>query len=441
MTTYELLRKEIEKIPFVDAHSHVLHHNIEPIVTDGPYRVLPVARLLLDFNTRLSFITCGLKESTVTDILAGRVEESEQKRLLLSFPGVRSKTSYSYLMRGLRDMYGLDIWYIDESNWDTVSEAVSASRKDFYALLEETFRKSNVKHSVLNLWVGKGRAYMKAYSDELSPENLRRDRKFFVFSSTFDYSAMLPFGPIIEAYAADFGMKLDTLADYEALLEKIAHWFVEEKDVRGFKVTEMYFRRLDYRVRTYDEAAPCYKPERTEEESRILSDYVACVICRLAGELNVPVQIHTGNIWGDFSVYDVDPSHLSAIIQAFPNTKFDLLHGGDPFYGHSTLLASAFPNVYLNLSSMPDSSYATFEDWLSRYIDRVPTTKISLGWDLFTPEIVCGSAPYTRDVIAKVLASKVDAGLYAMSLALDIAHDIMHRTAEALYGEPSTVSL
>lgn len=434
MSTYQTIREQIEQYPFVDAHSHVLHHNIEAPIVDGPYEVHPTAQLLLDFNTRLSFITCGLPEKTVDDILTGKVELAEQKRLLLSFPGVRSKTSYTYLMRGIRELYGLDVWYIDEYNWDAVGTAVSKARKDFYGLLENAFTNGGVKNSILNLWAGKGRLYLKDYSDALTRQELDLDRKFFLFSSTFDYRAMLPFGPVIQAYAEDFGMPLDTLADYEAVLEKTACWFVKEKDCRALKVTEMYFRRLDYRVRSYEEAASCYLPERTEEQSRILSDYVACIVFRLAGELNVPVQIHTGNIWGDFSVYDVDPSHLAPIIQAFPNTKFDLLHGGDPFYGHTTLMVSAFPNAYLNMSSMPDSSYDLFEEWLAKYIDRVPSTKILLGWDVFTPEIVSGCAHFTRDVLARVLAKKVDMGLYSLDLALEIAKDLMYRTAETLFG-------
>ena len=288
MTTYQIIREKIEQFPFVDAHSHVLHHNIEPAVTDGPYEVHPTARLLLDFNTRLSFITCGLPEKAVGDILAGRVEPAEQKRLLLSFPGVRSKTSYAYLMRGIRELYGLDAWYIDENNWDAIGEAVAKAREDFYGLLTKAFENGGVKNSILNLWVGKSRIYLKDYAARQTPGDLALDRKYFLFSSTFDYRAMLPFGPMITAYAEDFGMPLDTLADYEAVMEKAAYWFVKEKGCRALKVTEMYFRRLDYKVRTYEEAAACYLPERTEEQSRILSDYVACIVFRLAGELNVP---------------------------------------------------------------------------------------------------------------------------------------------------------
>ena len=430
MTTYEKLRQELESIPLIDDHSHVLHHNIEPAVWEGPYEVLPLARLLLDFNTRCCF---PLSEATINDILLGRICPEEQKRLLAA-PHTKNRAIYRFMMRGLRDIYGLDIQDINPDNWDTVNAAITGSRDDFYGLLEKVFTAGGIKCSVLNLWSRKCYPYLTTYEAALTDREKALDKQYFVFSTTLDGHAMEPFGPVTANYARDFGMKLDTLADYEALLEKICRWSVEEKGVKAFKNTEMYFRRLDYKPRTYEEAAPCYKPIRTAEEETILTDYIACIVFRMAAELNVPVQIHTGSIWGDFNMSNISPEHLVTVIRAFPNTKFDLLHGGDPFFGVMVLMGAAFPNVYVNLSSMPSHSYANFKHWLSVFLDRVPCHKITLGWDEFTPELVAADGPYTRDIVASVLAEKVDNGLYSYDLALEIAKDIMHRNDETLFG-------
>ena len=126
--------------------------------------------------------------------------------------------------------------------------------------------------------------------------------------------------------------------------------------------------------------------------------------------------------------------HLANIVGAFPETKFDLLHGGDPFFGTMALMGNAFPNVYVNMSSIPCHSTANFEHWLDIYLDRVPTSKLTIGWDLFTPEILCGASSAIRDSIARVFAKKVDAGLYCEELALEFAKDIMYRSAEKLFG-------
>ena len=427
MHTYAALRSAMEAIPWVDAHSHILHHDIEPAAWEGPYAVLPLARLLLDFNTRLIFMDCGLPEQKVTDILMGRVEPAEQKRLLLSCKGVYSRTVMRYLLRGLKELYGVDVQTICEENWDAVNEALTHSRDDIPALIAQVYAKGNIRASVLNLWAPRCYTY-------LTRRDHSRDGDRYWFSTTVDYRSLLPLGPMITAYSEQFGMPMETLADYEALVEEICRWSVEEMGVRAFKNTEMYYRRLDYQARTYEEAAPCYKPERTEEESRILSDYQAGIICRMAAKFRVPIQIHTGSIWGDFEPDNTSPEHLAKIIAAYPDTRFDLLHGGDPFFGTTALMGAGFANVYVNMSSMPCHSVENFKHWLSVYLDRVPSGKLLLGWDLFTPEIVCGAASYTRDLVAEVLARKVDAGLYSMELAVEIAKDIMYRAAENLFG-------
>ena len=434
MTSYVNLRAALEDIPIIDDHSHILHHNIIAAPWEGPYEVLPLARLLLDFNTRLISMVCGISGQTVNDILAGRVAPEEQKRLLLSCHQVYSRHVVRFLIRGLNHLYGLNIETINAENWDTVNAALANSRDDFYGLLERVFQAGGIDRAILNLHPDKCYLYCHDYRQQRTPRELELDRKLFRFSNTLDSHALRPFGPIIDLYAKKFSMPQETLGDYEALLERICVWSVEEIGTCAFKNTEMYYRRLDYRLRSFEEAAPCYKPDRTAEEETILSDYIACIVFRMAGKLGVPVQIHTGSIWGDFVPADTSPEYLASIINTFPETKFDLLHGGDPFFGTMALMGNAFTNVYINMSSIPCHSTANFEHWLGIYLDRVPSSKITLGWDLFTPEILCGASMSIRDSIARVLAKKVDAGLYSEALALEIAKDIMYRSAEKLFG-------
>jgi len=434
METYQRLRQALDSIPMIDDHSHILHHNVAATPWEGPYEVLPLVRVLLDFNTRLIFMTCGLPGSTVNDILKGKIPPQEQKRLLLSYPQVYYRNVCRFLIKGINRLYGMKIETINEDNWDAVNDAIAHKRQDFYGLLEEVFTAGNVRSSILNLHPDKCYLYCHDYQQKLTARELALDQQYFRFSNTLDSHALRPFGPIIDLYAKKFNMPQETLADYEALLERICRWSVEEIGACAFKNTEMYFRRLDYRVRSYAEAAPCYKPERTPEEETVLSDYIACIVFRMAGKLNVPVQIHTGSIWGDFVPADTSPEHLAGIISAFPNTKFDLLHGGDPFFGTMALMGNAFTNVYVNMSSIPCHSTENFEHWLSIYLDRIPSTKITLGWDLFTPEILCGAVLSIRDSVARVLAKKVDAGLYSLELAIEFAKDIMYRSADKLFG-------
>lgn len=436
MDTYHILRSELEKIQWVDAHSHVIHYAIVPPETSGPYEVLPLVRLLLSFDLRACFLNTNLTQAQLTDIWNGNIPPESQKQWVLSCISMQNKSAYIYFMRGLRDLYTIEDWEITADNFDIINQRISNSTYGIYDLLSRVYDLGGIQYSVLNLWADRGRCYLTDYRDKLSDIDRAKNDAFCVFLATLDFRAMYPFSELTAQYARQFGITLNTLADYENLLRQAAAWFVKEKNVRGFKISEMYYRRLDYKARSYEEAAACYHPDHTAEEARILSDYTAYVIFRIAGELGVPVQIHTGSLYGDFAIEDVNPAFLADVIKAFPQTKFDLLHGGDPYYGTSVLMAEAFPNVYLNLSSCPVSSYDTCRDWISRYLDRIPSSKISIGWDCFLPESVCGGAYYTRNLLAEVLSHKINAELYSAERAIEVAKDIMYRTAQSLYGRP-----
>lgn len=433
MGSYEKIRQEIENIPWIDSHSHVLHWNIDKNQSTGRYKVQPLAALLLDFNNRLTYMAAGMSQQVIQDILAGNMSPEHQKKEILSYPSVQNHIAYIYLMRGIRELYGIDIWCVSEKNWDIVNHAIEKAHQDFYSLLKKTYKNGNIKASILNLWADKGYRYVGNYRDSLLQDDSEIDKQSFWFSATFDFRAMLPFASLTMRYASDFGMELENIDDYEALLCRTAQYLVEEKGALGFKITEMYFRRLDYTIVEKEQAAACFKKDRTPEQEKILSDFVACTVFRLAAQYNIPVQIHTGSRWGDFAIFDVNPAYLSDVIKTFKHTKFELLHGGDPYFGESAALAEAYPNVYLNLSSLPLNSYDLCIEWLGRYLDKLPCNKISLGWDVFQPEIVCGAAHFTRDIVAEVLARKIDRGLYSYDQGIEVAHWIMHKTSEQLY--------
>ena len=274
---------------------------------------------------------------------------------------------------------------------------------------------------------------MGPYRESLNATDALIDRRSFLFSATLDYHAMLPFAPLTMQYAADFDLSLENIDDYERLITMTARYMVEEKGARGFKISEMYFRRLDYTPTDKSQAAGCFRRDRTAAENKCLSDFVACTVFRLAAEYDIPVQIHTGVLWGDFAILDVNPAYLSNVISEFKNTKFELLHGGKPYLGESAALARTYDNVYLNLSGLPVTSYDLCREWLGYYLDMLPCNKISLGWDTFSPEVMCGAAHFSRNMLAEVLAKKANRQIYSYSQAIEIAHWLMNGTTRELY--------
>jgi hypothetical protein len=70
---------------------------------------------------------------------------------------------------------------------------------------------------------------------------------------------------------------------------------------------------------------------------------------------------------------------------------------------------------------------------LARWLELVPHTKFTWGGDVATVEECAGSATLFRNILAEVLAIKVNAGTILQSDAIDIASRIMSHNAGELY--------
>lgn len=431
---YDRIRPEIEKIPIIDSHSHVLHWNIAPALSEGAFEVQPLAHLALDFSNRLSFVAAGMSFEEITDILRGRISPEGQKKAVLKYAkSVRNTLPYIYMMQGIRELYDLSANDLNEENWEEINSKLVKSRQDIYGTFQAVFEKCNIRANVLNLWALKGISYFGEYRKQLSEGDREIHNRFFVNVATFDFHAFEPFSDITALYASQLGCETYSIDGYEKFLEKMAEYFIVDCKASGFKISEGYFRKLDYEIVDKETARECYKADRSREEEKLLNDYTACKIFTLAEKYDVPVQIHTGCKWGEFDLLDVNPSYLEKAIITFKYVKFDLLHAGEPYLGESAVLASYSPNVYMNLGYFPVSSYELCIEWLGRYLDKVPCNKISLGWDMFNIETVCGAAGFTRDILAIVLGRKVEARLYTYDMAMDIAKKLMHENIEVLY--------
>ena len=110
------------------------------------------------------------------------------------------------------------------------------------------------------------------------------------------------------------------------------------------------------------------------------------------------------------------------------------MHGGYPYLNEMSILGANTPNVYLNLSWLTTLSYDLSVEWIGRLLDMVPNNKITIGWDVFNIETLCGACVYTRQMLAEVLAKKVRGGFLSEEQATRIAEKLMYENAAGLYG-------
>lgn len=238
-----------------------------------------------------------------------------------------------------------------------------------------------------------------------------------------------------------------TLGAYLAALDLLLERHVAD-GVVGLKCGLAYrrtirFERID-RVaasKAYDRALVGGLPDH---DALALQDFLFHEVCDRAGALGLPYQIHTGlqnGNWGaDIAI--TNPVLLTETLRSHPATRFDLFHGGYPYVGELATLAKNFPNAYINACWLAIISPTVLKRALHEWLDTVPHSKIqAFGGDYHMPELACAHGFMARDVVADVIADRVESGLIDAADAMTVADRLLRTNGIALFKiPPATVA-
>jgi len=155
-----------------------------------------------------------------------------------------------------------------------------------------------------------------------------------------------------------------------------------------------------------------------------------------ANDENLPVQVHTGYLAGNWgSLNSTRASYLIPIFEKYRRIRFDVMHASMPWVSELGAIAKNYPNVYPDLCWAWTMSPAQSERALSEWLDAVPFNKIfGYGADTGRPWCDVGYALQARIGIARVLEQKIEAGYFSPSTAQEVASAIMLHNGEELIG-------
>jgi uncharacterized protein len=166
-----------------------------------------------------------------------------------------------------------------------------------------------------------------------------------------------------------------------------------------------------------------------EQEIRWFQDYVYYQLCKIAAEMNLPFQNHTGlGLLGK-----TNAMQLNEAINKNPETKFVLFHGSYPWTDDICALLHNYQNVFPDLCWLPIISNTACERLLGELIDVGTSDKVCWGCDTWTVEESYGALLAVRHVLAKVLSAKVEDGYLTLLDAEKITQRILHDNAKQLY--------
>ncbi|GAC1349435.1 MAG: amidohydrolase family protein [Ktedonobacteraceae bacterium] len=236
-------------------------------------------------------------------------------------------------------------------------------------------------------------------------------------------------------------------ADFDELLD---HFSLEVSRARehGFcalKSIVAYRTGLNIAEWSKDEAVASFVEARAEAvehgQLRIahkpLIDYLLHIAFRHAAAQQLPLQFHTGYGDSDTDMRLGNPLQLRDVLERkdYQAMPIVLLHESYPYSQLGAYLAAIYPHVYLDLSyTIPFVDKLEMLAFTRQALSVAPASKLMYSTDgIHLPEMLWAGALRGRSVIGQVLDEMIDADEMNEDQAYDIAQQVLHDTAYAVY--------
>lgn len=344
----------------------------------------------------------------------------------------RATSYHEELINKLRILYGFNKPYLEKSDIQGLYNKIVATHyKDYQQWFDKVYHKANFDIMLQD-------QYWNRFNTNIDTKYFRLVCNIHECVSLVSEAA--EFKKIVSNKNLLTFMQQDTISiknldDYVTLIDTVLNRFKRNGAV-CIKSTLAYYRTLEFEDVDYADAARIFDKTTAlnDSEKKKLEDFIYHHIIQRSIDLDLPLQIHTGYLAGLRG--KIDNGHPMKLINLFikyPKAKFMLFHGGYPWTGDFVALGKQFPNVYLDLVWLPQLSKTAAIRTLHEMLDAVPYNKFLWGGDVASIDDAVGSLELGKEVVATVLAERVEKGWMTEDLAFDIARSIFHDNAIELF--------
>jgi hypothetical protein len=235
------------------------------------------------------------------------------------------------------------------------------------------------------------------------------------------------------AFAARLGLRLESFDDFLVLLDKLVRGLARRHQV-ALKNALAYDRDLDFDAPDEDLARRAWgKRHPAPEEAKAFGDFAVDRLCALAGEQDVPVQMHLGTALMRGS----HPLRAAGLIERHARTRFLLMHLAYPWSSDLLGMAFVYRNVWLDLTWAFLLSPSHFQRALHEAIEILPDeSRLMFGGDNWHAEESYGTFRRARKLIGAVLEEKVESSYFGLEDARRLARKVFHENASRFFGVP-----
>jgi predicted TIM-barrel fold metal-dependent hydrolase len=342
-----------------------------------------------------------------------------------SFDNARATSFYRYQLPAFQDLYGVDFDRVTDDEARRLDREIFDNYRDQRWLYHVVTERANIELMFNDpYWDRLG--FKRNYPWEVLVFNVTVLVRGF-HAGEFDKPEDDPY-----RWAAERGMKVETLDDYIGVLDRLFQ-AAKAAGAACLKTTLAYQRTLAFDNVPHDRAARIFgrpRAELTAQEVKDFEDFIMWRLVELSAKHDLPFQIHTGHA----RIQGSNPMLLVDLIASNPRTKFILFHGGYPWIGETGAIVTRHAShVWIDSVWLPTISYTTAKRAYHEWLEVMPSSRIMWGADCNHAEGIYGATEFTRRCVAEVLAEKVERGDLGEDHALRIGRQILRDNALELF--------
>ncbi len=199
----------------------------------------------------------------------------------------------------------------------------------------------------------------------------------------------------------------------------------------GLKNALAYDRSVNFDLLDIELARGAWgKADPSPAEKKAFGDLVVDRLARLAGERDIPFQVHLGSAL----IRGSRPLDAAGLIERNPRTRFLLMHLAWPWSDELLGMAFVYRNTWIDLTWSWLLSPSRFLASFRQAVDVLPDeSRMMLGGDTWHAEEAYGAIGLARRLIARVLEGCVRDGDFRGADAERLGRRILHDNAKAFF--------
>jgi len=400
---YAKISESIDEMHVIDTHEHTYPYEV--MASKGPSII-------------------DILEGSYVFWIASPAKCDDYKSLIKNIKTISGSAFYKTCSIAIKEIYGINIDPPTEKALAEASELIYEAYRD-KGWIRRVFKEKALIDKVLldpywNVWGG-------SFDPDLFKPVFRINMLLFGYNrEAKDHNGNTPY--ILERY---FNLRVRKFEDYIDLLDRV----LEEAKRKGYvalKSALAYDRTIRFDEVNEKEAREVFekkKKELTYRDIKCFGDFILHYILKKAGEMELPVQFHTGLALLDGS----NPLNLINLIRKYENVNFILFHGGYPWIRETASLALSFQNVHLDLCWLPMISPSTCRLMLKEIIELGLSSKVMWGGDCWVAEATYGALKVFKNLLSEVLYEMVDKKYLTFNDSLEIASRILRENAARIF--------